>query len=522
VRILWSSVSPFVGSGYGSQTAIATKRLRAMGHDVAIFCHYGLSGSRTDWGDIPLYPNNLGDYGDKTLPAFYEDWKADLLITLVDIWVLRGMDPTLKWAPWMPVDSDPIPPLVLDAAKKCAGIVKPIAMSKFGLKQLTDAGVDAYYIPHSVNTNLFKPDPEARERGRSRYNWKDKFVIGCVATNHVERKNWNASMQAVRMFADLHPGEVIFYMHTNLTDPKGINLAAMRANLKMEDITRVPSITAMDVGIPQDIMAATYNVFDVFLLPTKGEGFGIPLIEAQATGVPIITTKCTAQTELMGGGWFIEELRPEWTAQSSWQFSCDPLEIVEKLELAYQAKKSGEMAEIAKRAREKALEYDEDAIYSTYWPSVLADIEKKIKEPKNMEGVQKWRLSFIPQSIVPRKVLDLGSGLTLPYKGALSHLGEYVAVDNRAAVDSEIINADARRLPYRDGEFGFVWCSEMLEHVEEPEKALAECKRVGRHGAVLFSTPQTPSFYIDPSHRVVDPSKIAYTQMATGDGAILW
>jgi len=328
-------------------------------------------------------------------------------------------------------------------------------------------------------------------------------------------------MQGVKLFESKHPGEVVYYMHTDLTDSKGINLATLRKNLQMEKYTFVPSLTAMRKGIPQETMAATYNVFDVFLLPTKGEGFGIPLIEAQATGVPILTTKCTAQTELMGGGWFIEKLRPEWTTQSSWQFGCDPYEIADKLELAYQAKKSGEIVEIGKRAREKAMEYDEDAIYSTYWPTVLADIEQRIKQPKNLEGVQNWRLCFIPQSVVPRKVLDLGSGLSTPYKKYLETLGEYVAVDKRANGDG-IIKADAHKLPFSDKEFGFVWCSEMLEHVEQPEIVVGEAKRVACHGIILFSTPLTPSFRIDPEHRVVDPKKVRYSTCASGDGMIAW
>jgi glycosyltransferase involved in cell wall biosynthesis len=522
MRILWSSVSPFVGSGYGMQTAVATKRLRAMGHDVAIFCHYGLSGSQTDWGDIPLYPNNIGDYGNRSDLDWYNDFKADLLITLVDVWVLREMPVEMHWTPWMPVDSDPIPPLVLDAAKNCQGIIKPIAMSKFGLKQLNDNEVDAYYIPHTVNTKLFAPNPEIRERGRDRYNWKDKFVIGTIATNQSERKNWTVSMRAVKIFESMHPGEVVYYMHTDLTDSKGLNLASLRKNLQMEPYTFVPSLIAMRKGIPQETMAATYNVFDVFLLPTKGEGFGIPLIEAQSTGVPIITTKCTGQEELMGGGWFIEKLKPEWSTQSSWQFNCEVSEVVEKLELAYQAKKSGEMLEISKKAVDKAQEYDEDAIYSTYWPSVLADIEQRIKQPRNMEGVQNWRLMMIPQSIVPRKVLDLGSGLTTPYKKYLNPLGEYVAVDNRADGKDGIMKADAQHLPFHNKEFGFLWCSEMLEHVNDPVKVVAEAKRVSKHGVIFFSTPKTPAFRLDPEHKVVDPQKVHYTEMKSGDGCITW
>lgn len=523
MRILWSSNSPFCGTGYGMQTAVAAKRLQALGNQMAILCFYGLEGSKTEWGDIPLYPNNTRDYGIKDAPMIYDDHKADLLITLVDVWVLRQMDPRLKWVPWMPVDHDPIPPLVLDAVKKSPGMIKPIAMSKFGVKQLNDNGVDCYYIPHTVDTNLFSPNPAIRESGRERYGWKNKFVIGTVATNHAERKNWNAMMQAVKMFEAKHPGEIIFYMHTNLTDSRGINLASMRANLKMEEYTRVPSIAQMNIGISQETMAATYNVFDVFLLPSKGEGFGVPLIEAQSCGVPVITTNCTAQPELVGGGWLINKLRKEWTAQASWQYNCDPEEIVEKLELAYQAWKDGSIKEIGEKARAKMLaEYDEDYVYSTYWPSVLADIENQIAKPKNMEGIQRWRLAFIPQSIVPRKVLDLGSGLTTPYKRVLEQLGEYVAVDNRAEPGSGIVNADAHKLPFKNKEFGFCWCSEMLEHCDNPEQVVTEARRVSAHGVILFSTPMTPSFRIDPDHKVVDPQKVRYSQMATGDGLISW
>ena len=78
------------------------------------------------------------------------------------------------------------------------------------------------------------------------------------------------------------------------------------------------------------MFTAVDNVMDVFLLPSKGEGFGIPLIEAQACGIPVIITKCTGHEELMGGGWFVENLVPEWTAQSSWQYNCDVDEVVEK------------------------------------------------------------------------------------------------------------------------------------------------------------------------------------------------
>ncbi len=517
MRILWSSNSPFIATGYGCQTACAARHLKDMGHDMAIFAFYGLEGSKVDWGDIPIYPNNVRDWGIKHAPMFYKDFKADIFITLVDIWVLGTLDPNLKWVPWLPIDHDPVPYLVTEVLKKSMGLVKPIAMSKFGQKQLADNGIEAYYIPHSINTKEFAPNPEWRKEGRERYHWEDKFIIGCVATNHAERKNWIAMLKAVQLFDKMHPGEVIFYMHTNPTDERGIDLIRLRNSLGIDDITKFPSQAEMVIGIPTDAMAKMYNVLDVFLLPSKGEGFGIPIVEAEACGVPVITTKCTGHAELVEGGYFIEDLTKVWTSQSSWQFDCKPEEIVERLEQAYQDKKSGKLKERGEIARAKALEYDDVKVYKEYWPPVLADIEKRLKEPKNMEGVQQWRVAFIPRTCLPRKVLDIGCGVTQPYRKMLEKVGDYTGIDLKEGNGVTVM--DAHHLDFKDGEFGFVWMSEVLEHVEHPEQVIAEAKRVGKHGACLFSTPQTNAFKLDPDHKTV---KMGYSVLATGDGFLGW
>jgi len=112
----------------------------------------------------------------------------------------------------------------------------------------------------------------------------------------------------------------------------------------------------------------------------------------------------------------------------------------------------------------------------------------------------------------------------VPYHEVLKHLGEYTGLDNRFDKEAHengyrLIKADAHELPFKDGEFGFVWMSEILEHLDNPEKALAEAKRVGRHGVCLFNTPQVSSFKMDPDHKVV---KLPYTTIATGDGCIVW
>jgi len=515
MKILWQSVSPFAPSGYGTMTGVWVPHLKKMGHEMGIYAYYGVAGARMEWGDIPIYPNNDHDYGVAQHFMYYEDFKPDLLISLTDIWVLGGMDPRVKWVPWIPIDHDPIPPAVLGSLGQIA-FVKAIAMSKFGQAELTKHGIPCYYIPLSVNTQLFSPRADLRKASREVAGWNDKFVIGTVAVN-CPRKNFEASMMAVKKFAANHK-DVIYYMHTKPGDAGGFNLNAERIALGIKDITLFPPPTEMEVGIPREIMVQMYNSLDVFLLPSKGEGFGLPIVEAQACGVPVIVSNNTSMPELLGGGWLLKEQRLEWTGQESWNFNCSVDEIVEYLEQAYKAKKNGSIDEIKAKARAKALNYSEDKILAM-WPPVLKDIEKRIKEPKNCEGQVPWKLYFIPRECTPAKVLDIGCGVNQPYRDALEPLGEYVGIDIKNG--PKVKRMDAHHLTFKDKEFGFVWISEVLEHVDNPKQVLAEAKRVGVHGICLFSTPAGPEcFDADPEHREI--KDIDYVTIAAGDGLICW
>ena len=56
------------------------------------------------------------------------------------------------------------------------------------------------------------------------------------------------------------------------------------------------------LGYPAEWMALLYNAADVLLAASMSEGFGIPLIEAQACGTPVITTDWTSMPELVRWG----------------------------------------------------------------------------------------------------------------------------------------------------------------------------------------------------------------------------
>ena len=68
---------------------------------------------------------------------------------------------------------------------------------------------------------------------------------------------------------------------------------------------------AMDYGIASELMIferglsfgelyALYAMADVFLLTSKAEGLGMPVMESMCVGVPVVATNCGAMPELLG------------------------------------------------------------------------------------------------------------------------------------------------------------------------------------------------------------------------------
>lgn len=68
---------------------------------------------------------------------------------------------------------------------------------------------------------------------------------------------------------------------------------------------------------------------------------------------------------------------------------------------------------------------------------------------------------------------------------------ETPAGDNPAAATFVVLRADALRLPFPVGRFDRVVCSEVLEHVDEPQRAIAEIARVLRPGGMMAASVPT-------------------------------
>jgi glycosyltransferase involved in cell wall biosynthesis len=381
MKIMWLSNAPWACTGYGNQTAMFTPRLQKIGHEMAITAFYGLEGRILNNNGIPVYPKGNLTYGNDVMDTHTRHFGAEVCISLIDAWVIdpRYFVSGVKWIPWFPVDMEPLPPPV---KRQVAQAYRRIVFSRFGERMVQDAGLDCYYVPHGVDTNIFRPGDKAAAKKFLRLP-EDKFVVGMVAANkgNPSRKAFCENIAAFKVLHDKHP-DTVLYLHTFKGEQGGqaINLPEFVRSLGLvegKDVFFCDQYMQL-IGFADDYMAAAYNAMDVHLLVSMGEGFGIPILEAQACGTPVIVGDWTSMSELCFSGWKVskKEAHPFYTPLASYQWIPKVEAIADRLEQAYRMAGN---ADYSKAARKGALPYDADKVTEKYWNPILAEIEQDIK-----------------------------------------------------------------------------------------------------------------------------------------------
>lgn len=290
----------------------------------------------------------------------------------MDAWVLNPhILQRWKTACWTPIDCSPLGTMDENYFRQSGSI--PIAVSRFGEQQFRDAGFTPLYVPHGIDTTVFAP-PDSRERIREELQVpQDAFVIGINAANKdAIRKSFPQQFTAFAEFRKQHP-EALLFVHSMQQAPQALNLMDLARKMGIEGAIRFTDQYGYITGRVQPVnMAAWYGVLNVLSCASHAEGFGLPIIEAQACGVPVITTNFSSMPELTGAGWKVDG-EPFWNAahQASWK-TPDIGEIIAAYEQAFLH--AGD-ADLKARAREFALQYDAGRVLTDYWIPALKEIE---------------------------------------------------------------------------------------------------------------------------------------------------
>jgi SAM-dependent methyltransferase len=101
-------------------------------------------------------------------------------------------------------------------------------------------------------------------------------------------------------------------------------------------------------------------------------------------------------------------------------------------------------------------------------------------------------LDMVPEG-AGRTALDVGARAGVQTRWLRERGYQVTSIDVDPVFD-ECLKVDAnQRLPFADGSFDLIWCSEVIEHLHEPEFALQELRRVTKVGGLLVLT--TPNSY---------------------------
>ena len=169
--------------------------------------------------------------------------------------------------------------------------------SEYSKKLFTDAGVTipTTVVPYALDTKTFSPNRwplNTKVKGEYRFLFVGQWM---------ERKNVTGMLKAyLKAFGPDDAVNLILRSHSDCDNGSAVQLVTGAIKkLKTElGISRTPKITYLE-AIDHKLMPNLYATADCLLFPVRCEGFGYPLIEAMATGKPVITSDWPAMNEIV-------------------------------------------------------------------------------------------------------------------------------------------------------------------------------------------------------------------------------
>jgi glycosyltransferase involved in cell wall biosynthesis len=396
-RILWAGIGPGHDTGYGGQTKEFTRRLRDAGHDVVLsimgFPATGQDG-RPDRRSTMNHPAHavIRDTGmwdgmrvtgphpelEFGLAPRGDIWDAfgghdpDLVIALKDAWVLNPADyRDYRSAVWLAFDCEPLG--VPDRQFFAASGARAVCVSQAGQKMARAAGAEhgveglseALYVPSGIDTGIWSPGD--RDAARALLGLpRDRFIAGICAANIGPRKAWGEQLAAFAAFRRTHR-DALLLIHATPEHPEGISLYELARHLGIREATLFGAHTAMDDAQMVNWMRS----LNVLMGATYGEGFGLPVVQAQACGIPVIGTRCSAITEKIppGTGWLVRGQRWWNPHHQAWW----TIPSVREITLALGKAARGQHAR-PELIREHALAWDAATVAKDHWAPALEEL----------------------------------------------------------------------------------------------------------------------------------------------------
>jgi len=189
---------------------------------------------------------------------------------------------------WIVFESNRVPRHIMQVLHPAAQVWVP---SHWGRDVLINNGIRSdriRVVPEGVNSRQFHP------YGRQLYRQDRPFRFLSVG-KYEQRKSFDETLQAfAQVFGNVPEVELVIKSNYFIDqETKSQSLQRRISELGLNNVTVIWGT------VEHDQVADLYRSCDVFVFPTKGEGWGFPLIEAAASGMPIITVPYSGHTEFL-------------------------------------------------------------------------------------------------------------------------------------------------------------------------------------------------------------------------------
>ncbi len=324
---LISELNLAAGSGYTTITRGLASELGRRGHEVVISAvNYDGSEHRLPLTAIPAQPLDLPMQTHAVISAF----EPQVIVGIADItkhvqWQAL-MSLGIPYVGIFPLESDPLAH-PHEWTRVIELMAEPLLETAWAAKLCQDVGLRGRHIPIGIDCAFWRP-PHALERRatRARLDATDAFLVLTVCDNH-ERKNLPGAMAAV---AILLGREIEWPPGSGRIVNQGQDACAPEPDVKMlVNTKRRPESVGYELwnlansfmlqndvtfyqhvegkGLSDEGLRDLYWAADAFLLTSKAEGLGLPVMEAMACGLPCVCTDTGGMKENLadGRGWLI-------------------------------------------------------------------------------------------------------------------------------------------------------------------------------------------------------------------------
>lgn len=264
-------------------------------------------------------------YGQDAVFPVIQHFKPDIVIAINDIWGLYHFN-YLKhrkqfiFIPYLAIDSEcfpiDIPAHRPDLPKintiNCIGASNKVVVftdwakdtinhsAKIVLDGKSFTNIEV--IPHGVDISQFRP-LENKDALREKYFGlkpnDGTIIIGSIQRNQ-PRKRLDAIFQTLDILKQKYSSsykKILCHFHCAMEDKAGWNLPWLARYYNVVEMCVFDDRLRPGFGVPVNILNEIVNCYDIHLTLTNSEGWGLPILETMAAGVPNIVTDYSAHAD---------------------------------------------------------------------------------------------------------------------------------------------------------------------------------------------------------------------------------